>query len=211
VIPAYQAAQTIRAVLTRTRAAVPDARVIVVDDGSTDDTPLVAQSQVIVHEQNLGKGASLRDGIRAALEQGAELIVTLDADGQHPPEEIPRLLAPIATGEADFVLGSRARSGAMPVHRRFTNWLSARLATRIGGQPVSDAQTGFRAFSREVAERISPPGDRYEYEAAFLLDALRAGFRVASVTIPTIYGAPSHFRHWSDTLLLARVFARRMI
>ena len=212
VIPAYQAAQTIRSVVTRTRAAVPGARVIVVDDGSTDGTVAAAgEGPVIAHGQNLGKGAALRDGIRAAIAQGATVIVTLDADGQHPPEEIPRLLAPIAAGQADIVLGSRERSGAMPLHRRFTNWLSARLATRIGGQQVADAQTGFRAFSREVAERVSPAGDRYEFETAFLLDALRAGFRVASVTIPTIYGAPSHFRHWSDTLLLARVFARRMI
>ena len=210
-IPAYQAAQTIRSVVTRTRAAVPGARVIVVDDGSTDGTVSAAQAPVIAHAQNLGKGAALRDGIREAIAQGAAVIVTLDADGQHPPEEIPRLLAPITAGQADIVLGSRERSGAMPLHRRFTNWLSARLATRIGGQPVADAQTGFRAFSREVAERVAPAGDRYEFETAFLLDALRAGFRVASVTIPTIYGAPSHFRHWSDTLLLARVFARRMI
>ena len=210
-IPAYQAAHTIRSVVTRTRAAVPGARVIVVDDGSTDGTVSAAQAPVIAHAQNLGKGAALRDGIREAIAQGAAVIVTLDADGQHPPEEIPRLLAPITAGQADIVLGSRERSGAMPLHRRFTNWLSARLATRIGGQPVADAQTGFRAFSREVAERVAPAGDRYEFETAFLLDALRAGFRVASVTIPTIYGAPSHFRHWSDTLLLARVFARRMI
>ena len=210
-IPAYQAAHTIHSVVTRTRAAAPDARVIVVDDGSTDDTVALSGGQVIAHGQNLGKGASLRDGIRAALKQGADVIVTLDADGQHPPEEIPRLVAPIAAGHADIVLGSRARSGTMPLHRRFTNWLSARLATHIGGQSVSDAQTGFRAFRRDVAERVSPAGDRYEYETAFLLDALRAGFRVSSVAIPTIYGAPSHFRHWSDTLLLARVFARRMI
>lgn len=195
----------------RTRAAVPGARVIVVDDGSTDGTVSAAQGAAIAHALNLGKGAALRDGIREAIAQGAAVIVTLDADGQHPPEEIPRLLAPIAAGQADIVLGSRERSGAMPLHRRFTNWLSARLATRIGGQPVADAQTGFRAFRREVAERVSPAGDRFEFETAFLLDALRAGFRVASVTIPTIYGAPSHFRHWSDTLRLARVFARRML
>ena len=96
----------------------------------------------------------------------------------------------------------------MPVSRRITNWLSATLATRIGGQRVRDAQTGFRAFSRRVAEQVSPAGNRYEYEANFLLDALRAGFRVASIEVPTIYGAPSHFRPWSDTWRMARAFAR---
>ena len=92
--------------------------------------------------------------------------------------------------------------------RRFTNWLSATLASRIGGQPVRDAQTGFRAFTRAVAERVHPAGDRYEYEANFLLDALRGGFRVVSVDVPTIYGARSHFRAWGDTWRMARAFAR---
>lgn len=141
--------------------------------------------------------------------RGAAVIVTLDADGQHPPEEIPRLVAPIAEGRADLVLGARPRTAAMPLERRLSNWLSARLATRIGGQGVSDAQTGFRAFTREVAERVRPAEERYEYETAFLLAALAARCRVACVAIPTIYdGARSHFRPWADTWRVARVFAR---
>jgi glycosyltransferase involved in cell wall biosynthesis len=136
------------------------------------------------------------------------VIVTLDADGQHPPAEIPRLIQPIADGRADLVLGARGRTGPMPLGRRLTNWVSARLASRIGGQHVSDAQTGFRAFTREVAERLRPAGDRYEYEANFLLEALRAGYRVASVAVPTVYGARSHFHAWGDTWRMARAFAR---
>jgi hypothetical protein len=96
----------------------------------------------------------------------------------------------------------------MPISRRVTNWLSASLATRIGGQPVRDAQTGYRAFTRAVGESLQPAGDRYEYEANFLLDALRAGHRVVCVDVPTIYGAPSHFRPWSDTWRMVRAFAR---
>lgn len=208
VIPAFQAATTIGSVVQRTRAALPDAKILLVDDGSTDGTSSTIADTVLTHEQNLGKGAALRDGIGEAIRQHADIVVTLDADGQHRPEEIPRLIRPIADGHADLVLGARARSGVMPVTRRITNWLSATLATRIGGQRVRDAQTGFRAFRREVAERVSPAGNRYEYEANFLLDALRAGFRVASVEVPTIYGAPSHFRPWSDTWRMARAFAR---
>ena len=181
---------------------------MVVDDGSTDGTSSTIAETVLTHEENLGKGAALRAGIGVAIRQHAEIVVTLDADGQHRPEEIPRLIRPIADGQADLVLGARERSGVMPVSRRITNWLSATLATRIGGQQVRDAQTGFRAFSREVAERVSPAGNRYEYEANFLLDALRAGFRVASIDVPTIYGAASHFRPWSDTWRMARAFAR---
>jgi len=209
VIPAYQAAATVGAVVARTLATVPAAHVIVVDDGSTDGTAAAAQGFVVGHDQNLGKGAALQDGIREAIAQDAAIVVTLDADGQHPPEEIPRLVAPIIAGRADLVLGARARASAMPLPRRLTNWVSARLATRIGGQGVSDAQTGFRAFTRAVAERVRPTEARYDYETAFLLGALEAGFRVGSVPIPTIYnGARSHFRSWADTWRVARVFAR---
>jgi glycosyltransferase involved in cell wall biosynthesis len=214
VIPAYQAAATIREIVARSHAAVPTAEIIVVDDGSTDGTGAAGRgtgATLLTQPHNRGKGAALRAGIRAATARGVDLVVSIDADGQHPPEDIPRLLQPIEEGRADLVLGARKRDRVMPFGRRFTNWLSATLASRIGGQPVSDAQTGFRAFTRAVAERVQPAGDRYEYEANFLLDALRAGFRVVSVDVPTIYGVPSHFRPWGDTWRMARVFARRVI
>ena len=211
VIPAFQAAATIGDVVTRARATLPDAQVIVVDDGSTDGTGEEGRGKgasVLTHPRNRGKGVALRTGIARACADGADVIVTLDADGQHPPEEIPRLVAPLAEGRADLVLGARRRDGVMPLSRRFTNWLSATLASRIAGQRLHDAQTGFRAFTRTVVEHIQPAGDRYEYEANFLLDALRAGYRVASVEVPTIYGSRSHFRSWTDTWRMARAFAR---
>ena len=211
VIPAFQAAATIGDVVARTRAALPEAQVIVVDDGSSDGTGDEGQGRgaiVVTHPRNRGKGVALRAGVARACANGAGVIVTLDADGQHPPEEIPRLLVPLAEGSADLVLGARKRDGLMPFSRRFTNWLSAALASRIGGQPVNDAQTGFRAFTREVAERVQPVGDRYEYEANFLLDALRDRYRVASVAVPTLYGPRSHFRSLADTWRMAGAFAR---
>jgi glycosyltransferase involved in cell wall biosynthesis len=194
-----------------TQAAVPDAHVIVVDDGSTDGTGDAGRetgATVLIHPRNRGKGAALRSGIARACDAGADVVVTLDADGQHAPADIPRLLVPIAARQADLVLGARARTGTMPMSRRVTNWLSAALASRIGGQAVTDAQTGFRAFVRAVGERVRPEGDRYEFEANFLLDALRAGFRVTSVDVPTIYGPHSHFRSWTDSWRMARAFAR---
>ena len=211
VIPAFQATATIGDVVTRARATLPDAQLIVVDDGSTDGTGEKGRGKgasVLTHPRNRGKGVALRTGIARACADGADMIVTLDGDGQHPPEEIPRLLAPLAEGRADLVLGARRRDGVMPLSRRFTNWLSATLASRIAGQRLHDAQTGFRAFTRAAVERIQPAGDRYEYEANFLLDALRAGYRVASVEVPTIYGPRSHFRSWTDTWRMARAFAR---
>ena len=211
IIPAYQAATTIGDVIARIRATVPTAEIVVIDDGSTDGTGPEGRGKgttLVTLPRNRGKGAALRTGIRQATLRGASVLVTIDADAQHPPEEIPRLLKPILEGRADLVLGARKRDQAMPISRRLTNWLSATLASRIGGQPVRDAQTGFRAFTREVTERVQPAGDRYEYEANFLLDALRAGFRVVCVDVPTIYGARSHFRAWGDTWRMARAFAR---
>ncbi len=217
VVPAFQAAASVGEVVARTRASVPAARVIVVDDGSSDGTGSVAAAagaSVVRHDTNRGKGAALRSGVaEVATGQGGggggSVIVTLDADGQHPPEEIPRLVAPIAEGRADLVLGARERTAAMPLGRRLTNRLSAALASRIGGQSIPDAQTGFRAFTAEIAALVRPTESHYEYEAAFLLEALARRVRVASIPIPTVYhGAPSHFRAVADTWRLARIFAR---
>ena len=213
VIPAYQAAATIGEVVSQTLGILPDANLIVVDDGSADGTGEAGRGKgttVVTHPRNRGKGAALRTGIARARADGAEVIVTIDADGQHPAAEIPRLLQPIAAGAADLVLGARARNGAMPVSRRLTNWLSASVASRIGRQAIRDAQTGFRAFTRALAERVQPAGDRYEFEANFLLEALRAGYRVTSVEVPTIYGAPSHFRYFGDTWRMVRAFAQQL-
>jgi glycosyltransferase involved in cell wall biosynthesis len=212
VIPAFQAASTVGDIVARTRASVPGVRVIVVDDGSSDGTGQAAGENgaiVVTHPRNRGKGAGLRTGIARACEDGATVVVTLDADGQHPPESIPQLLAPLTAGSADLTLVARRRAAPMPLGRRCTNWLSARLATRIGGQLVDDAQTGFRAFTRALAQKIAPREDHYDFETAFLLDALAAGARVTCIPIPTVYaGAPSYFQPWSDTWRLARVFAR---
>ena len=200
------------------RAALPHAALVVVDDGSTDATGAAgsaAGAVVIRHERNAGKGAALATGISRALAEDAAAIVTLDADGQHPPEALPLLLAPLADAAVDLVLGARARSSAMPASRRITNWLSATVASRIAATPVPDAQTGLRAFTRKLAAAVTPGltgYTRYDYEAAFLLVALRAGYGVRSVAIPTIYdGQPSHFKSVADGWRVARVFARYLL
>lgn len=210
VLPAFEAAATIPGVIAGVRRAVPAAHLIVVDDGSTDATATVAGDATALRlAANRGKGAALAAGIARALRDGADWIVTIDADAQHPAAEIPRLLAPVCAGDADLVLGARPRSGAMPLSRRATNWLSSVLVSRVAGHAIPDAQTGFRAMRRAVAERVRPGETRYDYELAFLLGALTAGFRVAAVAVPTVYAAErSHFRALGDTWRLARVFAR---
>ncbi len=214
VIPAYRAARSIAGVLGRARVRLPDATLLVVDDGSDDDTAARALSggaAVASHERNLGKGRALATGIAAALAlEGIRLLVTMDADGQHPPEAIPALLEPVLAGHADLVVGSRRREpGAMPAGRRFTNWLSSALVSRGTGIRVPDSQCGFRAMTRAVAEQVRPGGRRYGFETEFLFAAAARGFRIAGVAIPTVYeGEASHFRYISDTLDLTGVFLR---
>jgi glycosyltransferase involved in cell wall biosynthesis len=213
VIPAFRAESPLPGVLRRARRAAPDAAVIVVDDGSSDATARAAEAEgatVLRHAVNRGKGCALATGLAAAVDRGAEVVVTLDADGQHPPEAIPGLLAPLLAGTADLVVGARARAaGPMPFGRRLTNWLSSALVSRAIGRPVPDSQSGFRAMWGEVARRVRPAAARYEYETEFLFLAAARGFRIAAVAIPTVYdGAPSHFRYGADTLALAAVFLR---
>jgi len=214
VIPAYRAAATLPGVLERVHRALAGraASVVVVDDGSDDATAALAAcggAVVLRHPANRGKGHALRAGIAAAVAGGASVLVTLDADGQHPPEAIPMLLAPIAAGRADLVVGSRARDARMPVSRRMSNGLSSALVSRAVGFRIPDSQSGFRAMRRQVAQAVRPRGERYEFETEFLLLAARAGWRVAAVVVPTVYGGePSHFRYGADTLAIASVFIR---
>ena len=212
VIPAFHAAGTLAGVVERVRRRVPAALIVVVDDGSADGTAAAAAAAgavVLRHDGNLGKGRALATGLAAAVRAGADAVVTLDADGQHPPEAIPALLAPLEAGAADLVVGARAREGAMPLGRRVTNWLSSTLLSRALGFAVPDSQSGFRAMRREVADLVRPAGGRYEWETEFLFVAARRGFRIAAAAVPTVYqGAASHFRYGSDTLALAAVFLR---
>ena len=213
VIPAFQAARTLPDVLARARRAVPGAQLLVVDDGSDDDTAGIAHAcgaAVASHEHNLGKGRALATGLAGAEALGVPYVVTLDADGQHPPEEIPMLLAPLVADRADLVVGARRRDGsAMPPGRRFTNWLSSTLVSRAVGASVPDSQSGFRAMRAAVVATVRPAGRRYEFETEFLFLAAEHGFRITAVHVPTVYGGErSHFRYVADTLRLAGVFAR---
>ena len=214
VVPAFRAARTIAGVIERVQSASPGATVLVVDDGSDDDTAaraLAAGAAVASHEHNEGKGRALATGLNAAMAlDGVRYAVTLDADGQHPPEAIPSLLAPLQAGEADLVVGARRRTAdVMPKGRRFTNWLSSTLVSRALGVRVPDSQSGYRAMTRDVAQRVRPLNRRYEFETEFLFQAAQQGFRLGAVEIPTVYeGEDSHFRYVADTLRLCGVFVR---
>ena len=210
VVPALDASRSLPNVMRGLRAALPHATLIVVDDGSTDDTGAVARSWadiVIRFAANRGKGAALRAGIAEALMRQAAAVLTIDADGQHAPTAAPALLA--ALDHADVAVGARPRGrSAMPFGRRVTNALASAAVGAIVGAPVPDPQSGFRAVRRVVLERVRATGDRYEYETDFLILAAHAGFRVTAVPIPTVYGAPSHFRGVRDSMRVVRTIWR---
>ena len=212
VVPALDAAPTLGDVLAGVARAVPAAHAVVVDDGSTDDTSAVARAagaHLIRFERNRGKGAALRAGIAWALAERLDAVVTIDADGQHDPACLPALLA--ALDCADVVIGTRARTGTrMPWHRRMSNSISSAAISRCAGTVLPDTQSGYRAISAAVLARVHPAGDRYEYETDFLILAARAGFTITGVPVPTIYGAPSHFRPVHDAMrVIATIWRHR--
>jgi glycosyltransferase involved in cell wall biosynthesis len=202
VVPALDAAGTVGRIVRGLRAALPHALVVGVDDGSTDGTRAVlaaACDRVVAFDENRGKGAALRAGFDAARALGAEAVLTIDADGQHDPAFAPRILG--ALSRADLVIGTRdRRRTGMPVHRRVSNALSSAAISRCAGCPLPDSQSGYRAIRRELLDLVHAVGDRYEFETDFLIRAARAGWRIAGVPIPTIYGAPSHFREVRDAM-----------
>ncbi len=210
VIPAYDAAGTLPGVASGIRASLPNAMLIAVDDGSSDHTYDIAQGicdRVVRLDSNHGKGAALRAGFAVALDACVASVITIDADGQHDPARAPHLLA--ALEGADLVIGTRERTrGTMPIGRRVTNALASAAVGAIVGIALPDTQSGYRAMRRAVLEASRASGDRYEYETELLLEAARAGFRIASVDVPTTYGAPSHFRAWNDSLRVVRTIWR---
>lgn len=210
VIPALNAAGSIGAVVRGLRAALPRAIIIGVNDGSSDETGALMRGvcdRALAFDRNRGKGVALRAGFAEALALGCDAVLAIDADGQHDPAYAPRLMA--ALDDADVVIGARRRSdGPMPLRRRMTNALSAAAARRLTGAELTDPQSGFRAMRSIVVRDVHARGDRYEFETDFLLRAARAGFRITAVPIPTIYGAPSHFREMRDGFRVIATFCR---
>lgn len=210
VIPALDAAATLGALARRLRHELPRASIVAVDDGSVDATSDVARAScdvLVRFPTNRGKGAALRAGIATALERGADVVLTIDADGQHPPEAAPSLVAALA--RADIAIGARSRQGgAMPLGRRMTNALASAAVGAIIGHPITDSQSGYRAIRRTVLQAVAARGERYEYETDFLIRAGRAGFRIQAVPIATVYGAPSHFRAFRDSTRVVRAIWR---
>lgn len=215
-IPAYNAAGTIGAVLEKVRSLGFDT--VVVNDGSTDETAHVAQRhevKVIEHPSNLGKGTALRTGFQFIFQKGYELVITLDADGQHDPSEIPFLLEVFQSVQPDLLIGSRAGEFArMTFLRRFWNRLGVKAVARLCHADITDSQSGFRLIRTGVLKTIPLRTTGFETELELLIKACKRGFGVLSIPIhvPRVDGtSSSHFRPVTDTWLVCKLFLRSLL
>ena len=214
VIPAYQAAPTLEAVVRATAEHLP---VLVVDDGSTDETSAVAReagAEVLRQEPNQGKGAALRRGFGHALEAGVSAVLTLDADGQHDPAGAPDFLGAWRERQAPLIIGQRDFS-QMPLSRRIANDLGTRVFSWAVGRRIVDNQSGYRLIARPLLPHLlGSSEDGFEFEVEMITDAIRAGLVIDWVPIPTIYDdAGSHISpvsHVTNFLRVARA-ARRTV
>lgn len=194
-IPAYNEGNRIAPVVSAARAYL---QVLVVDDGSTDQTAqyaLQAGAEVLRQRPNQGKGAALLAGFAAALERGFQAVITLDADGQHDPAEIPAFLTAYQECQSDLIIGKRDFK-AMPLVRRLSNTLGTLLFSQALGQNVPDNQSGYRLISRRLMEAIASNSERgFEFEVEMIVTCVLKGYRLDWVPIRTIYaGEKSHIQ-----------------
>lgn len=216
-IPAYQAAATVGAVVSGTRAVL--AEVLVVDDGSSDETAAraaAAGARVLRLPRNQGKGAALLAGLHRLAAEGVERAVTLDADGQHLPSEIPALLRAADQAPGAIVVGVRRKEGfAIRRAARFGNWVADRLLRRIAGRPLPDTQSGFRVYPVRPTLALGAAGRRFDFETEILLRAARAGQPIVGVPVAVHYAPPrervTHYRPWVDTLRIVRTVLRTVL
>jgi glycosyltransferase involved in cell wall biosynthesis len=190
VIPAYNEERTIVGVIRGLKQR-GFTRLIVVDDGSSDRTGELASCEGVIrlrHLLNRGLGGALGTGISAALRLGAEVIVTFDADGQHDPNDIVRLLEPIEAAEAEVVIGSRMLDPrGMPYRRRLANWTANVVTYLLFGAWTTDSQSGLRAFSSRAAARMQIMTNGMEVSSEIIAETVRNRLKRKEVPVKAIY------------------------
>ncbi len=215
ILPAHNEEKNIAAIISGAQKNSAD--VIVIDDGSTDNTYQLAQgcgAVVLRHNSKKGKGASLKDGLSYALSKDYDYIITIDADGQHSPDEIPLFLAAADKNEkTGIVIGNRLnRPEDMPFVRVCTNKFMSYLISSICKQSIADTQCGYKLIKSQVLKAITINTNKFEVESEILIKAARAHFLIASVPIKSIYaGEKSRINPFLDTLRFIRFLIKTII
>ena len=196
VLPAYNAARTLQRTIDDIPPGIAD-EIVLVDDGSRDDTVAVARSlglRVVVHPANRGYGGNQKTCYRTALEMGADIVVMLHPDYQYDPTVVPELVAPIASGKADAVFASRvmqggALEGRMPPWKYKTNLLLTALANVVLDVYLTEYHSGFRAYSRKVLEtcRLEANSDNFIFDTEIIVQCAAQRFRIHEVPIHARY------------------------
>ena len=193
--------------------------IVVVDDGSKDNTYSEIKKQkvhALRHIINRGQGASLQTGIDYALKQGADIIITFDADGQHRVEDIPEMIKPIINNECDATLGSRfLRKTKMPFFRKLTLKIAVLMIFITFGIRMTDAHNGFRAFSRDAAQKIKITSDRMEHASQIIEEIHKKRIKYKEIPVIIRYTEETlkhgHGSFIQGIRVLARTFIRKIL
>lgn len=194
VVPAYNPGESLSSVLEGVKRYIRPYHIVVVDDGSEDDTARMAESAgvlLIRHTVNRGKGEALKSGFGHLLAlRKVDAIFTIDADGQHDPEEIPAFVDAFRTGRGDLLVGNRmSERKGMPLIRVLTNIATSAVVSALARCRIEDSQSGYRLIRADVIRKIELVTSRYETESEILIKSSRIGARISAVPIRTIYGS----------------------
>ncbi len=212
-IPAYNAGRHLNELVQRIRNAVPDTDVLVINDGSTDDTAEILKNLNVIsltNSPNQGKGYTLQRGFQYAIKNNYDYVVTIDADLQHLPEEIPRFFE--SEIKADIYIGTRnLKSPDMPLPRRLTNYLTSIIISIFSGQRIRDTQSGYRMLSTKSLKSLNIKSIRYDFESELLFQAGALNASIAEIPISTVYAdSLSYINPLLDTLRFIKLIWRRI-
>ena len=214
VIPAYNAESTIKLVVSKVRRKIE--RCIVVDDGSLDKTGILAKAagaELLVHISNHGKGAAIKSALEFLKKQDFKYLILLDADGQHEPGEVFRLVQQARRKRADVVCGNRMKNTKnMPRLRVTTNKIMSKVTSWLCKTNLSDTQCGYRLLSKRAVNNIEIKKDNFEVDTEILFQASKLGYRISEATVSTIY-SDDHSSHINPIRDTARflLFAIRLL